>query len=67
VSIRIHFKLGGGMDIKPSGYAGNKCHEATRPYTEGVEGDILNVEPVHENATEDAPIVHDQQQQKLGE
>ena len=36
--IKFHFKRGGEVLIRPSGYPGNMCHEATRPYEDAFGG-----------------------------
>lgn len=30
--IRVHYQKGGKVTISPSGYPGEKCYEAARPY-----------------------------------
>jgi hypothetical protein len=36
--IQIHFHKGGFVVVKPTGYEGSTCHEATRPYEERLGG-----------------------------
>jgi len=64
MSIEIHFKKGGGMTVKPTGYPGQTCHEATRPYVENMLEPKL-VQAAEETVTEAAPV-QQQHRQQLG-
>lgn len=36
--IKFTFKMGGAVIVQPTGYEGSACHEATRPYTNAMNG-----------------------------
>lgn len=44
MSIEIHFKKGGRIQMSPKGYPGKMCHEATRPYEDAMKGGKVTVE-----------------------
>jgi len=57
--IHMHFKRGGGVVIRPNGYPGATCHEATRTYLEAMGGEQHTREAPEDT---DAPHIHAQQE-----
>jgi len=64
MSIKFHFQKGGKVTIHPTGYPGNMCHDATRPYEEAFGG----VQKTEEGEGDDTVAVpeHQQQEEHLG-
>ena len=57
--IRITYERGGKVKLEPSGYPGQTCHEATRPYVEhrGGTKESREVEPTVTETAEQKVVV----------
>ncbi len=60
--IRVHYQKGGNVTFTPTGYPGNKCYEAARPYELSRNGEHSIQEG---QGTAEVPV-QAQQQQRLG-
>jgi hypothetical protein len=68
--VEMHFKRDGSVTMKPFGYNGKTCHEATRPYEQAMagqkdykEGEAPETERLTQNAAARATAT---QTQKVG-